>query len=259
MSEKPTPKTITMGLTKTLADGSIISRHHPNPNGITKAKKPYRSLKNERTVLLPQSYTPRNSNPQNGDFQCPVLECEKAFTRRAGVINHMQRPNGHADDLLRDEGDGTFSIINPALNDMRQGHAEPEAPDMQSYESQGQPGNKPSSVSDGEDIYNGDQWLKASDGGEGHQYQFAEAAASDGEEMHGYEFAEAAASDGEEMHGYEFAEAAASDREEVLQHQPAVSADSDAEEMLQHQPGDVIFEDWQIWEEFDNVYLEDID
>ncbi|OBT78754.1 hypothetical protein VF21_02544 [Pseudogymnoascus sp. 05NY08] len=245
MSEKPTPKTITMGLTKTLADGSIISRHHPNPNGITKAKKPYRSLKNERTVLLPQSYTPRNSNPQNGDFQCPVLRCEKAFTRRAGVINHMQRPNGHADDLLRDEGDGTFSIMNPALNDMRYGHQEPEVP-AQSYESQVVPGNKPSSLSDGENIYNGDQWLKASGGGEEDlQHQHEEAPASDGFEMlhHQHQHEEARASDGKNM----------------MEYQQAEGPDSDGEDMLQHQPGEVKFEYWHMHEDFENEFIDEFE
>ncbi|KFZ14518.1 hypothetical protein V501_03217 [Pseudogymnoascus sp. VKM F-4519 (FW-2642)] len=111
------PKTIALGLTKKATDGRIISINHPNPTGKVLNKKQYRSLKNDRVMLLPQNYQARDSNAQNGEWQCPVDGCDTVFTRKAGLLMHMERPTGHKDDLLRDTGNGTFAKIHPALID----------------------------------------------------------------------------------------------------------------------------------------------
>jgi hypothetical protein len=91
MSGRPQPKTVAMGKTKLDADGNTISIHHPNPTGKVLNKKQYRSLKNDRIMLLPQNYQARDSNAQNGEWQCPVHGCDSAFTRKAGLLMHMQR------------------------------------------------------------------------------------------------------------------------------------------------------------------------
>lgn len=85
------PKTIALGLTKKATDGRIISINHPNPTGKVLNKKQYRSLKNDRIMLLPQNYQARDSNAQNGEWQCPVDGCDAVFTRKAGLLMHMER------------------------------------------------------------------------------------------------------------------------------------------------------------------------
>ncbi|ELR08752.1 hypothetical protein VC83_00321 [Pseudogymnoascus destructans] len=120
MSDRPQPKTVATGKTKIAADGRTISIHHPNPTGEVRTRKEYRSLKNERVNLLPVKYKAEDSNPQNGHFQCPVDGCVQVFTRKAGLYNHMKRKNGHLQDTLHDNGDGTFSRVNGPQGLLRQ-------------------------------------------------------------------------------------------------------------------------------------------
>ncbi|KFZ23789.1 hypothetical protein V502_01746 [Pseudogymnoascus sp. VKM F-4520 (FW-2644)] len=123
MNNKPIPKTLALGLTKITPDGKVVSINHPNPTGeVCPRKTAYRSHKHQKAKLLPKGYTPDNSNAQNGSFQCPVKDCIHVFTRKAGLLLHMERENGHLHDTLRDDGDGTFTKIGPA-HDMRDVHA----------------------------------------------------------------------------------------------------------------------------------------
>ncbi|KFY87265.1 hypothetical protein V500_07068 [Pseudogymnoascus sp. VKM F-4518 (FW-2643)] len=123
MSNKPIPKTLALGLTKITPDGKVVSINHPNPTGEVRPRKSaYRSHKHQKAKLLPKGYTPDNSNAQNGSFQCPVKDCIHVFTRKAGLLLHMERENGHLHDTLRDDGDGTFTKIGPT-HDMRDVYA----------------------------------------------------------------------------------------------------------------------------------------
>lgn len=51
--------------------------------------------------------------PQEEDkpFKCPVIGCEKAYKNQNGLKYHKQ--HGHQTQQLHENGDGTFSIVNP--------------------------------------------------------------------------------------------------------------------------------------------------
>ncbi|OBT87371.1 hypothetical protein VE02_04172 [Pseudogymnoascus sp. 03VT05] len=63
-----------------------------------------------------------------------VKGCASSFTQKASLMNHIKKPNGHKSDVLRDTGDGLFSIINPS-GDMHDGHPKQEDHVPQSYDS----------------------------------------------------------------------------------------------------------------------------
>ncbi|OBT48422.1 hypothetical protein VE00_01117 [Pseudogymnoascus sp. WSF 3629] len=242
MAEK-VPKTIALGLTKRAADGRIISINHPNPTGKVRNKRQYRSLKNDRIMLLPKSYQARDANAQNGQWQCPVHGCDNTFTRKAGLLLHMERPNGHKEDLLRDTGNGTFTKIDQA-GDMRQGHKQLEDTAPQPYKDQTVQDKKSKSASEGEYIDDENVWLNA----------------SHGEDMHGYQLRDALVSDGgDEMDGDQLREALVSDGEEVPQHQHAESLVGDGGDGPQCQTTELKFKEWQIREEFENEFQADVD
>ncbi|CAK7273645.1 Transcriptional regulator of ribosomal bioproteinsis proteins [Sporothrix epigloea] len=44
-------------------------------------------------------------------FRCPVIGCEKAYKNQNGLKYH--KSHGHASQQLHENGDGTFSIVNP--------------------------------------------------------------------------------------------------------------------------------------------------
>lgn len=58
-------RTIALGLTKATADERIISINHPNYAGKQRNIKPYRSLKQRRTALVPKAYRAENPHPQH--------------------------------------------------------------------------------------------------------------------------------------------------------------------------------------------------
>jgi hypothetical protein len=91
MNTKPIPKTIAAGRIKKTPDGRVISINHPNPSGKARPKRPYRSLMAQRATLLPARYRAENPHPQNGAWNCPVEGCDSVFTRKAGLMNHIQR------------------------------------------------------------------------------------------------------------------------------------------------------------------------
>ncbi|KFY49626.1 hypothetical protein V495_00522 [Pseudogymnoascus sp. VKM F-4514 (FW-929)] len=135
MDGKPIPKTIAAGRIKRTPDGRVISINHPNPTGKARQKRPYRSLMAQRAGLLPAKYRAENPHPQNGAWNCPVEGCDSVFTRKAGLMNHIQRVNGHANDVLTDNGNGTFRKVK---GDMRGSHQRPgESPAAISQSIQG--------------------------------------------------------------------------------------------------------------------------
>jgi transcription factor SFP1 len=44
-------------------------------------------------------------------FRCPVIGCEKAYKNQNGLKYH--KTHGHQTQQLHENGDGTFSIVNP--------------------------------------------------------------------------------------------------------------------------------------------------
>ncbi|KAF2716268.1 hypothetical protein K431DRAFT_235729 [Polychaeton citri CBS 116435] len=47
-------------------------------------------------------------------FKCPVIGCEKAYKNQNGLKYHKQ--HGHQNQTLKENADGTFSIVNPVTN-----------------------------------------------------------------------------------------------------------------------------------------------
>ncbi|ETS81904.1 hypothetical protein PFICI_06906 [Pestalotiopsis fici W106-1] len=58
---------------------------------------------NTGTLVIP----PEEDKP----FKCPVIGCEKAYKNQNGLKYHKQ--HGHQTQQLHENGDGTFSIVNP--------------------------------------------------------------------------------------------------------------------------------------------------
>ncbi|TLD26556.1 hypothetical protein PspLS_04404 [Pyricularia sp. CBS 133598] len=48
---------------------------------------------------------------ENKPYKCPVIGCEKAYKNQNGLKYH--KTHGHATQQLHENGDGTFSIVNP--------------------------------------------------------------------------------------------------------------------------------------------------
>lgn len=53
-------------------------------------------------------------NEENKPFKCPVIGCDKTYKNQNGLKYHRQ--HGHQGQNLRENPDGTFSIIDPDSN-----------------------------------------------------------------------------------------------------------------------------------------------
>ncbi|KAH9906551.1 hypothetical protein F4778DRAFT_769575 [Xylariomycetidae sp. FL2044] len=62
-----------------------------------------RAIANPGSMVIP----PEEDKP----FKCPVIGCEKAYKNQNGLKYHKQ--HGHQNQQLHENGDGTFSIVNP--------------------------------------------------------------------------------------------------------------------------------------------------
>ncbi|KAI2622525.1 hypothetical protein GGR54DRAFT_630026 [Hypoxylon sp. NC1633] len=62
-----------------------------------------RAIANPGTLVIP----PEEDKP----FKCPVIGCEKAYKNQNGLKYHKQ--HGHQNQQLHENGDGSFSIVNP--------------------------------------------------------------------------------------------------------------------------------------------------
>ncbi|KAK2592165.1 Transcriptional regulator of ribosomal biogenesis proteins [Conoideocrella luteorostrata] len=59
-------------------------------------------LERLQTMMMPEEHKP---------FKCPVVGCEKAYKNQNGLKYH--KAHGHQNQQLHENGDGTFSIVNP--------------------------------------------------------------------------------------------------------------------------------------------------
>jgi transcription factor SFP1 len=55
-----------------------------------------------QSMMMPEEHKP---------FKCPVIGCEKAYKNQNGLKYH--KAHGHQTQQLHENGDGTFSIVNP--------------------------------------------------------------------------------------------------------------------------------------------------
>lgn len=55
-----------------------------------------------QSMMMPEEHKP---------FKCPVIGCEKAYKNQNGLKYH--KTHGHQTQQLHENGDGTFSIVNP--------------------------------------------------------------------------------------------------------------------------------------------------
>ncbi|KAI1804733.1 hypothetical protein F4811DRAFT_518932 [Daldinia bambusicola] len=62
-----------------------------------------RAIANPGSLVIP----PEEDKP----FKCPVIGCEKAYKNQNGLKYHKQ--HGHQNQQLHENGDGSFSIVNP--------------------------------------------------------------------------------------------------------------------------------------------------
>lgn len=58
-----------------------------------------------------QSLAPLAIQEEHKPFKCPVIGCEKAYKNQNGLKYH--KTHGHSSQQLHENGDGTFSIVNP--------------------------------------------------------------------------------------------------------------------------------------------------
>ncbi|RDA92917.1 hypothetical protein CP533_3892 [Ophiocordyceps camponoti-saundersi (nom. inval.)] len=59
-------------------------------------------LQRLQSIMMPEEHKP---------FKCPVIGCEKAYKNQNGLKYH--KAHGHQTQQLHENGDGTFSIVNP--------------------------------------------------------------------------------------------------------------------------------------------------
>ncbi|OAA61534.1 Zinc finger, C2H2-type/integrase, DNA-binding protein [Cordyceps fumosorosea ARSEF 2679] len=59
-------------------------------------------LQRLQSMMMPEEHKP---------FKCPVIGCEKAYKNQNGLKYH--KAHGHQTQQLHENGDGTFSIVNP--------------------------------------------------------------------------------------------------------------------------------------------------
>ncbi|KAK7743559.1 Transcriptional regulator of ribosomal biogenesis proteins [Cytospora paraplurivora] len=62
-------------------------------------------------VTLLQQLAPLAIQEEHKPFKCPVIGCEKAYKNQNGLKYH--KTHGHSTQQLHENGDGTFSIVNP--------------------------------------------------------------------------------------------------------------------------------------------------
>lgn len=60
---------------------------------------------------LLQQLSPLAIQEEHKPFKCPVIGCEKAYKNQNGLKYH--KTHGHSTQQLHENGDGTFSIVNP--------------------------------------------------------------------------------------------------------------------------------------------------
>lgn len=63
---------------------------------------------------LLQQLSPLAIQEEHKPFKCPVIGCEKAYKNQNGLKYH--KTHGHSTQQLHENGDGTFSIVNPETN-----------------------------------------------------------------------------------------------------------------------------------------------
>ncbi|RYP28960.1 hypothetical protein DL767_006973 [Monosporascus sp. MG133] len=90
-------------LQQQMAQFGLDASQFPNisdPNHILALQ---RAIANPGSIMIP----PEEDKP----FKCPVIGCEKAYKNQNGLKYHKQ--HGHQNQQLHENGDGTFSIVNP--------------------------------------------------------------------------------------------------------------------------------------------------
>ena len=65
----------------------------------------------QSNALLVQRLRSMISAEEHKPFKCPVIGCEKAYKNQNGLKYH--KSHGHQTQQLHENGDGTFSIVNP--------------------------------------------------------------------------------------------------------------------------------------------------
>ncbi|GAP84300.1 putative C2H2 transcription factor [Rosellinia necatrix] len=90
-------------LQQQMAQFGLDQNQFPNINDPTHLAALQRAIANPETFTMP----PEEDKP----FKCPVIGCEKAYKNQNGLKYHKQ--HGHQNQQLHENGDGTFSIVNP--------------------------------------------------------------------------------------------------------------------------------------------------
>ncbi|KAI0392785.1 hypothetical protein F5Y17DRAFT_467309 [Xylariaceae sp. FL0594] len=90
-------------LQQQMAQYGLDQSQFPNITDPTHLAALQRAIANPETFTMP----PEEDKP----FKCPVIGCEKAYKNQNGLKYHKQ--HGHQNQQLHENGDGTFSIVNP--------------------------------------------------------------------------------------------------------------------------------------------------
>ncbi|KXJ91253.1 hypothetical protein Micbo1qcDRAFT_233795 [Microdochium bolleyi] len=86
-----------------MAQFGLDQNQFANMSEATRLTAIYQALHNPGGIMIP----PEEDKP----FKCPVIGCEKAYKNQNGLKYHKQ--HGHQNQQLHENGDGTFSIVNP--------------------------------------------------------------------------------------------------------------------------------------------------
>ncbi|KAG7664865.1 SFP1 [[Candida] subhashii] len=88
----------------------------PTTNSSTNAGTPMQTDDDEDAMYIddPARHLYVVDNDENKPFKCPVIGCEKTYKNQNGLKYH--RLHGHQGQNLRENPDGTFSVIDPESN-----------------------------------------------------------------------------------------------------------------------------------------------
>ncbi|POS85239.1 hypothetical protein EPUL_005550, partial [Erysiphe pulchra] len=73
--------------------------------------EPILQAQHSLALVNPQSSTIMAAVEEHKPFRCPVIGCEKAYKNQNGLKYH--KTHGHSTQQIHDNGDGTYSILNP--------------------------------------------------------------------------------------------------------------------------------------------------
>lgn len=95
-------------------DGPVQSPASPGPSQQQRKPTPHARDDDAMYIDDPARHLYVMENEEYKPFKCPVIGCEKTYKNQNGLKYH--RLHGHQNQTLKENDDGTFSIIDPESN-----------------------------------------------------------------------------------------------------------------------------------------------